>query len=505
MPDEDAATPSLKAADPQAGQGAPRRLGIGINVLIQVVLSLAIFAGINRLNYRHYWRIDLSPSQTFTLSGATLDYLGKLSRDVEIFIVFARDAKLFGDVQSLLDEYRLHGRQRVKVRLIDPVRDIERAERLKSETGLSLAQNGILIRSGVNKRFITEEELVIRETGTGTEKKIAEFRGEDAVTSALMNVLEGKVRKFYFILGKGSRAESSLADAAIAIAELGRQQNFEMASVNMSEIGSISPEHTDGVILIGARYDFSEREIGMLADYWNSKRAGILLLLDPNRTTKNLDHWLESAGVRPRGDRVLMARSTSTGAQKEFTVQGEFSMDVVFSRHLSSTVTTLAGQSESLELRSNDDTVSKDQSVNIQPVIKALDHYWGETDYHEDLPVADEDRDTLPPVYVAASVERGASADQRERIDSSRMVVVGNPSLLDKETMLAVNRDFIAASLNWIINREELVGAPPKPRKSYRIQLTSRQHEIIFWISSLAMPAVVLALGFMIWAGRRAA
>ena len=505
MPEDESISQAPPHAAEDAAHGAPRRFGIGVNVLLQLILMLALFVGVNRLNYRYYWRFDLSPTQDFTLSDATRNYVDKLSRDVEIFMVFPRDSQLYGDVQSLLEEYRLHGKQRIRVRSIDPARDIERAENLKAETGLSLAQNGILIRSGGNKRFITEEELAIRETGTSTNKQITEFRGEDAVTSALIGVLEGKTKRFYFIVGKGSRADNTVPDAVGAIIELGRQQNFELVSVNMTEIGSISTEDADGVILVGARYDFSEREIGMLAEYWNGNRAGVLMLLDPNRATKNLDDWLESTGVRPRGDRVLMAQSTSTGARKEFSVQGEFSRDLAFTRHLSSTITTLPGQSESLELRSNEDPDMKDKSIVISPVIKALDHYWGEVHYHEDLPVADEDEDTLPPVYVAASVERGASSDVTQRADSSRLIVVSNPSLLDKDTLIAVNRDFISACLNWIINREKLVGTPPKVKRSYRIQLTGQQHSLIFWISSLAMPGLVLALGFMIWAGRRAA
>jgi ABC-type uncharacterized transport system involved in gliding motility auxiliary subunit len=85
------------------------------------------------------------------------------------------------------------------------------------------------------------------------------------------------------------------------------------------------------------------------------------------------------------------------------------------------------------------------------------------------------------------------------------MVVVGNPTLLDKTTMLAVNRDFVAASLNWIINRENQIGITSKPRKSYRIQLTPRQSHVIFWLTSVSMPALVLLTGLMVWAGRRAA
>ncbi len=483
----------------------PRRLGIGLNVGLQLLLTLMIFAGINRLNYRYYTRFDLSPTQNFTLSESTKNHLETLSRDVTIYMVFARDSKLFSEVNSLLEEYRLHGRQRVKLRTIDPVRDIERAENLKAETGLSLTQNGILLVSGPNKRFITEEELIIREAGTRMQKEIIEFRGEDAVTSALVNVVEGKVRRFYFIGGKGSRSDTAVADAFDALTEIGRQQNFELLLVNLSDINTIT-DHADGIILIGARYDLTERELRMLDEYWNAPRAGILMLLDPNRITKNLNQWLAANGVRPRGDRVLMARSTSAGPKKEFGVQSRFSRDVSFVKHLGNSITSFVGQTESLDLAdSGSNPALKERNISVQPVLKAEEFYWGETQFYDDLPVVNEDEDTLPPVYVAASVERGGAADASHAITSSRMVVVSNPTLLDKGTMIAENRDFVAASLNWIINRETLIGITPKPRVSYRIQLTPRQHDIIFWLTALAMPAVVLVLGMMVWAGRRAA
>ena len=177
----------------------PRRWGIGLNVLLQIILTLALFFGVNRLSYRYHARLDLSPQQNFTLSSATLNILDKLSKDVYIANVFARDSKVYGDVQTLVEEYRINGRDRVKVRSIDPVRDIERAEALKAETGLPLDQSGVVVRVGKRTRFITEEELVVRETGTETQRRIKEFRGEDAITSAIINVVEGEGRKFYKI------------------------------------------------------------------------------------------------------------------------------------------------------------------------------------------------------------------------------------------------------------------------------------------------------------------
>jgi hypothetical protein len=490
------------AAQPSKALDMPRRYGIGINVAIQMILALALFAGVNRLSWRHYWRWDLSPSQDYTLSQATLNYLDSLSRDVQIYIVFGRDSKVYGEVQSLLEEYRLHGRLRVKVRSIDPVRDIERAEQLKADTGLSLAQNGVLIRCGVNKRFITEEELVVRESGTSTNRQIIEFRGEDAITSALVSVIEGAVRRFYYVVGKGSRSDTSMSDAYNAVIDLGKQQNFEVIQVNLAEISHI-PTDADGLLILGARYDFSEREVVMLDDYWKKKRAGIFIMLDPGGETRRLAAFLNANGLRPRGDRVVVAESTSTGVRKEFTVLAEFMREAPFLRHLASSAITFAGQSESLELRA-EDAALKERAISVQPLIRASPRYWGERQFLEELPVVDED-DTLPPIYVSASIERGALSDESQRADSSRIVVVSNATLLDKQTMLAVNRDFVAASLNWLMNRERLIGITSKPKHSYRIQLTQRQHKLIFWITSITLPGIVLGLGFMVWAGRRAA
>lgn len=473
-----------------------------MNVLIQVILMLAIFFGVNRLSYRYHTRWDLSPQQSFTLSSSSLNYLSKLSKDVLIANVFARDSKVFSDVQALLEEYRIHGRGRVKLRSIDPLRDIERAESLKAETGLALEQNGIVIRVGNNTRFIREEEMIIRDTGTETTRAIKEFRGEDAVTSAMINLVEGDERKLYIVVGKGSRTETALVDAMAALGELGRQQNFQILPLNLAEINHL-PADADGVLLIGIRYDLSEREIGMLKTYWEGKRAGLMVMLDPAGETPRLHAFLGLNGVTPRDDRVLYAESTGSGPRKEFSVQSIFDNESLITQALSSSTLNLPGQSQSLDVRFSDEYL-QNQNITVHPLIGATDRYWGEKNYLEELPVVDEE-DTKQPIYLAASVERGSVPDERLRVDSCRMIVVGNASMLDKKSAIAINRDFVAAGINWMVNREKLIGAPPKLKHSYRIQLNPRQNELIFWITAIAMPGLVLVLGLMIWASRRAA
>jgi len=479
----------------------PRRWGIGLNVLLQVLLAAAIFAGVNRLSYRHHTRWDLSPQQSYTLSPVTLNYLSRLPKDVFIANVFARDGKLYGDVEALLESYRANGRGRIRVRSIDPLRDIERAEELKADTGLALDQNGVVIRSGSRTRFIREEEMVVRGPGTEAVRPVSEFRGEDAVTSAIINVVEGEQRKFFVIVGKGARTEAALVDAMTAIGELGRQQNFQLLPLNLAEVSRV-PEDADGVVLAGIRYDFTAREMAMLKDYWEGRRAGLLVLLDPEAETPRLNAFLGMHGVRPRADRVLYAESTSTGRRKEFSVRAVFDNESPITLPLSTSNTTLPGQTQSLDL-TFDDPYLQNQNIVVHPLIGASERYWGERNYLEEMPVADE-ADTREDIFLAASVERGSVLEESLRVDTCRMVVVANSALLDQKTALGVNRDFVSASLNWLINRDRLMGITPKVKKNYRIQLTPRQGELIFWMTTCVFPALVLVLGLMVWASRRA-
>jgi hypothetical protein len=494
--------PSDSESTPKATPPMPRRWSIGLNVFLQIILTLGLFFGVNRLSYRYHTRWDLSPQQNFTLSTTTLNNLDKLSKDVFIANVIPRDGPLFGEVQTLLEEYRLNGRGRVKVRSIDPVRDIERAETLKTETGLPLDQSGVVVRCGKRTRFITEEELVVREQGTETQRAIKEFRGEDAITSAMINVVDGDARKLYILVGKGARTEAALVESMVAIGELGRAQNFQLFPLNLAEISTV-PADADGVLLVGLRYDFSEREIDIIKAYWARQRTGLFVMLDPSGETPRLSAFLGLHGVVPRGDRVLYAESTGSGTRKEFSVQAVFDNESSITRPIAASGTTLPGQSESLELRFDDEYL-KNQNITVHPLIGATERYWGEKNYLEDLPIAD-DEDTRKDIFLAASVERGTITDERLRVDSCRMVVVGNAALLDKQSALAVNRDFVAASLNWILNREKLIGITPKAKHNYRIQLTRRQSEIIFWGTTVVMPAIVLCFGLMVWATRRAA
>ena len=112
--------------------------------------------------------------------------------------------------------------------------------------------------------------------------------------------------------------------------------------------------------------------------------------------------------------------------------------------------------------------------------------------------------DSQPPIYLAASIERGAVKDEMLRLKSSRMIVVSNPWLLEPDLNVRSNFYFVYNSLKGILDRDELLGIQPKRKIAAPVHIHPSQHATIFRILAFFFPGAVLAFRFFVWAARRA-
>ncbi len=311
----------LHLSNPSPPRAPIRRLQIGLNVFFQVVLTLALFLVINYLSYTHYERRDLTPGKDYSLSDSTLNYVHKINKDVKIILISSGNSDTMKNVRMLAEDYRRAKSTRIHIEDIDPVRDIEQAEQIKLATGIALRGNGVLVAANEHGRFIPEETLVIRGMTGGRENPSVDFRGEDAITSAIQGLLEGGTRKIYAVVGKG--AEDNRAKSLNALAALGQQQNIATGLLDLDDTKTI-PADADGLVIVGPHYDFTEPEMALIQAYWETKRSSLLILMDPNSETPRLWNFLSGNGVTPRMDRVLNAESTPTGPKKDFAVQTIF-------------------------------------------------------------------------------------------------------------------------------------------------------------------------------------
>ena len=142
----------------------------------------------------------------------------------------------------------------------------------------------------------------------------------------------------------------------------------------------------------------------------------------------------------------------------------------------------------------------------------ALDGFWGETDYkgiEDDIQNGkgvyfDEGKDKAAPLYVAASVQKGTLGDTRVTANNARMIVVGNAIFVGNKSLTEEAAGFFLNGTNWLLEREALIGIPPKQIKTSSLSLTDNQVQTVFWMSVLALPGFCLLLGVLVWWQRRA-
>jgi len=81
------------------------------NLVLQAVLFLTLFGGLNFLALHYHWRFDLSQHRRYSLSPETVSYLQELKRPVRIVVTLTPDSdnafavQAYQDVQNLLREY----------------------------------------------------------------------------------------------------------------------------------------------------------------------------------------------------------------------------------------------------------------------------------------------------------------------------------------------------------------------------------------------------------------
>jgi hypothetical protein len=483
-----------------------RRFRIGFNVLAQIILVLFIAVMVNSIAFKHYARWDFSRDQKYELSDKTKRFLNSIKGKVRVTIFFSPNTPITTDVQNLLTEYQYAARGKIDIERIDPERNLSRAKELfdkyKVVTDESLL---VLDYEGRNKTVKASEMADIDQSGMalGEGPRVAAFKGEEAITSAMIDLVEGKKNTVGYLVGHKEPPISAASPISVMKTFI-ENENIRFQELNLFNVEAI-PAELKAILIVGPQYDFSDREMKLLRDFWD-KQGRILLLLDPSAKTPKLDGFLNELGVKVNDDRLMVF--LRTGIQEVALtrdVQAHFLGDSPITQRLAEVRAFFFGGTSSLTLEPDRVRVP---NIRIEPLIQAEKGYFAETDYNTDDQAklqADAQRSGEAPITIGASVEKGASADQRVQVDSSRLVVVSNATFVQDNAVTQDQQalDFISGSVNWLLRREELIGIAPKVSKPLTFTLNENALRNLRWIILVFMPLIPAIIGSVVWWQRR--
>jgi hypothetical protein len=281
-------------------------------------------------------------------------------------------------------------------------------------------------------------------------------------------------------------------------------ENIKFQELNLFDVGEI-PSDLKTIVIAGPQYDFSDREMKLLRDFWE-KQGRILLLLDPAAKTPKLNAFLNDLGLKVNDDRLMVF--LKTGLQEialTRDVQAHFLPESPITKRLAGARALFFGGTSSLTLQA--DRV-RAANIRLDPLLQAEKGYFAEADYNSEDQAklqADAAKSAGSPLTIGASIEKGGSGDTRVQVNSARMVVVSNATFIQDKALTQDQQalDFVSGAVNWLLSREQLIGIAPKVPKPLTFSLNEDALRNVRWIILVLMPLVPAVIGTVVWWRRR--
>src|SRR5437868_7758507 len=496
------------------------RFQIGLNVVVQIALLIFLAAMVNYLGFEHYRRWDFSRDQKYALSDKTKRMLDSLKGKLRITVFFSPNTPITNDVQSLLTEYQYVAKGKIDVEHIDPERSFSRAKELFDKYKVVTDESMLVLDyEGRNKTVKASEMAEVDQSGMalGEGPRVTAFKGEQAITSAMIDLVEGKKSTIGYVTG---HKEPSITEAS-PLAMINQQQQagspisvlktfIENENIKFQELNLFNepqiPAEIKTVMIVGPQYDLSDREVKLLHDFWD-KQGRILFLIDPSAKTPKLNAFLNELGVKVNDDRLMAF--VRTGIEELALirdVQARFLGDSPVTKRLANVRALFFGGTSSITIEPQRVRAA---NIQLQPLIEAEKGYFAETDYNTNDQAklqANAKKAGTAPLTIGVSIEKGGSADERVQMNSSRMVVVNNATFVQNNALTQDQQalDFVSASANWLLSREQLIGIAPKIPKTLTFSLNEDALRSLRWMILVLMPLVFVVLGTAVWWKRRA-
>ena len=224
--------------------------GKRINRLLQIVLSLSLLFGLNYLATRHFSRIDLTLQHLYSLSPETIAYIRQIEKPVKIIVTLSPDSgddlesQLYRYLRNLLKEYEYAGRgneqNKIEIEFIDIYKERQKAEHLANQFGLKEPKL-VLVVSEDRHRIVMGTDLM-----QYADNQATAFTGEQALTSAILEVSQSHQAKIYFTVAHGEMRWDDVSPVR-GLSQLAQQlklRNFSLDSLDLTrsaEVRACSP------------------------------------------------------------------------------------------------------------------------------------------------------------------------------------------------------------------------------------------------------------------------
>jgi ABC-type uncharacterized transport system involved in gliding motility auxiliary subunit len=496
-----------------------------------VLLAIALTALVNIVGWKYYERFDWTSSKLYSLSEKSLNVLAGLDRDIEATVMLGPGSDAYSDARELLERYQSRS-PRLTVRVVDPEKNLAEAQQLVDKYELSQL-DVVVFESGEERRIVQASDLVEYDYSAmqfGGQPQATGFKGEQLFTGAIIELMESRKPRVLFTTGHGEAGMNDFSARGMSdLRELLGQDNFELeewASLGQPAV----PEGTDLIVIAGPRSGFVEPEVEVLRRYLLAG-GRLLLMVDPTLS--------QFGGLEPTGLDLLLAEYDIELGQDIIVDPANpipfFGPDTIFVGDFRDHDVTRSLRQANLQvilpLARSVRRLGDAEGGEAVELFTTSSEGWGETDMENLTAVARGEGDLEGPVPLAVAVQvelpaaetaaaeapaaevggagEGAESETAAEVEAeatreTRLIVVGDSDFASNSQIRQTsNAVLVANALNWLVERDALVGIPPKTPEQTKLTLTSSQLSTITWLIMVIMPGLAIAAGVAVHLRRR--
>ncbi len=478
----------------------------------ETALTASLLLGIlvvgNLAAFRYGERpIDFTRERVFSLESLTIRQLQALDRPIRLIAFFDRGTVRQADrLRQLLELYRAENPSMVRTEVLplnaDPIRT---EEFLKAFPDAEMARGGVAIESGEgplpDRVIVRNAEIFDAAPSTEPGRFEVVFRGEDAVTSALIRLREGKKAKFAMTTGHGETPAVASAANRPSVSRLKARLEGSGAEVTEADLarGPIADD-VEVALIIAPRTAFSAEEIGRLSAF--ARRGGRLVVLLDGRKASGLDEWLKASNldVGPGVVVDVSSRFATNPSVVPVTVPPSVRNPIVAPL---ANLRVVVPNAAPLIVRTPGMNPPPLPGIQVAPILSTGREAWSETDLSGPAPVFDPKTDRPGPIVVAAAVQEVPSA--RGQAPTPRMVVFSSPDLADDYFVgqFEANLDLVVNAVQWLRGRPDLQGLAPRRREVPRFDADYGLQARLVAVPTLLALGTIVALGVSTFLARR--
>lgn len=440
-------------------------------VLVSVLILVNVFVS----KYRVRW--DLTENEKFSLSPQTREVLSLINEPIDI-IAFIKEGSATGkQVENLLKEYE-YSSNFINVDIVDPQKKPSLARKYEIEQF-----NTIIIKKGKKSRTLKHENLFLFGKVPGD----MSFRGEHAISRAILDLITQREAVIYFLMGHG---EGSIMWEYSEVRDYLMGEGYSPKKLQLSVEGKV-PDDAGLIIEVGPEKDITPKEREIIEKYLETG-GRLLFLNNPGRELKEWNKIFEKYGIRVDNNLVV-------------DPERGFFMDVLSPVALAkyhATTKRILDKNLAVVFPFTSSVSRTDETpgdIRIYSLFITSSSSWAETDLKAQK-VSKDEEDIPGPLYLGFALEKVTQKDKTEPF----AVVLGCSAFIGEEALkLEGNLEYFITTVNWLVSSENTLFIEPKRQTVSTVMLTPRDIKVLFLTTVVIIPLAVILLGVMIWWRRR--